>query len=709
MRKKLVKNIAHQELVEHYSDTIKRWILRALYELKGHTLMNTRYGIDEYERVLSLLGLKDLLEKYEDEPLPKKTLRKTLKPLYEQYEALSDNKKTTLSKNIDALGELVDLNETEKALLNFGVLLHSVRELEDVTDILGDIAAPLVPHVLSVILGEDRAAVRQALEKDGLLNRTGLFRLQSDSRTQLIYQINMMSDISDVLLNADQPDIMKALSPFFIPAKVSTLTKDDYAHIKEDYQLIANYLHNANHNSQKGVNILIFGAPGTGKTEMARTLASEINSELYEVSLQHNNNEDDDEGGRFDAYLLCQHVLKRKPNTLILFDEIEDTFIRDGNMERFGIRTSTDAKKGKHNHILEINDIPTIWISNVISHIDEAIIRRFDFVLEVKTPPKSTRITMLKRYTADLPVSQAWIERIAINDKLAPALIARAVKVAKTLNHHEQTVVEQQIERVLSNTLNAMGYNKNLSARSHQAISYRLDALNPDYDLGALQLGLQDVNRGCFCLYGPSGTGKSEFVHQLADKLDKALLIKRASDVLDPYVGMTERNIKAMFEQAEDEDAILLLDEADSFLRDRNLSRESWEVTQVNELLTQMEQFRGLFFCTTNLMENLDQASIRRFDLKIKFDYLKPLQSWLLFQQTLQDCGQEIINDIDQPYWEKKVLALQGVTPGDFATVSRQNRFSKQALNAEQLFQGLEREIRFKQYGAFKGIGFIQS
>ncbi|HHC74976.1 MAG TPA: AAA family ATPase, partial [Thiothrix sp.] len=592
--KELVKSVAHQELVEHYGDTIKCWILRTLYELKGYSLMNTRYGVDEYERVLSLLDLKELFEKYEDEALPKKVLRKALKPLYEKHEGMVKNRETILSKNIDALGDLIDLNQTEKALLNFGVLLHSVRELEDVTDILGDIATPLVPQVLAVILGAERVAVRHALEKEGLLNRTGLFRLQGDSRrNQLLYQIDMMSDISDVLLNTDQPDIMKALSPFFTPAKASTLTRDDYSHIKEDYELTASYLKRVSQNKKIGVNILIFGAPGTGKTEMARTLATEINSELYEVSLQNNDNEDEDRG-RFDAYLLCQHVLKRKPNTLILFDEIEDAFIRDGNLERFGIRTSTNAKKGKHNHILEVNDIPTIWVSNVISHIDEAIIRRFDFVLEVKTPPKSTRITMLKRYTADLPVSQKWIERIAANDKLAPALIARAVKVAKTLNNSEQAVVEQQIERVLSNTLNAMGYNKNLSARSHQAISYRLEALNPDYDLAELQLGLQNVNQGCFCLYGPSGTGKSEFVHQLADKLDKPLLIKRASDVLDPYVGMTERNIKAMFEQAEDETAVLLLDEADSFLRDRNLSRESWEVTQVNELLTQMEQFRGL-------------------------------------------------------------------------------------------------------------------
>ena len=59
--------------------------------------------------------------------------------------------------------------------------------------------------------------------------------------------------------------------------------------------------------------------------------------------------------------------------------------------------------------------------------------------------------------------------------------------------------------------------------------------------------------------------------------------------------------------------AVLILDEAASFLADRRDARANWEITQVNELLTQMEAHNGVFICTTNLMERLDPASLRRF------------------------------------------------------------------------------------------------
>ena len=49
-----------------------------------------------------------------------------------------------------------------------------------------------------------------------------------------------------------------------------------------------------------------------------------------------------------------------------------------------------------------------------------------------------------------------------------------------------------------------------------------------------------------------------------------------------------------------------------------------------------MEDFEGLFVCSTNLMDVFDQASLRRFDLKIKFDYLRPEQAWIMFQQVAE-------------------------------------------------------------------------
>ena len=694
------------EISKQYQPIVERWILRTLLDLRGYSMMNMRYGVDEYENFFNFIGLGHLVEKYEDDRLKKKKLRKLLKPLHKKNAALGEIKKGALFGNIDKLSELIGMSATEKQLLSFCLLLNTVREIETVTEVLGTLSSANIINALAVILELNPTDVRKSLSSDSLLYRTGLVRLSRDTG-ELFYQLVSMGDIYEALLDESEPDMMSSLTRFFAPSKAATLERDDFAHLQQDYQLLHRYLKISTSQHKKGVNILIYGVPGTGKTELVRTLATSLKMNLYEVAVDAKTDsyDDEEENSRMDSYRLCLQVLKRKKNTLILFDEIEDAFIRDGNMERFGIRTNTNAKKGSLNHILESNLLPTLWVSNVISHIDEAIIRRFDYVLELKIPPKSTRFSIIKKHIGDLDVSEEWIDRVSNNESLAPALISRAISVVKTLGEKKQQQIEASMERILSNTLHAMGYDKNLSNPHPSVLTYRLDALNPDYNLKDLQQGLGKKPAGTFCLYGPSGTGKSEFVHQLADVLDKPLLIKRASDLLDPYVGMTERNICNMFEQAKYDQSILLLDEADSFLRDRALSRESWEVAQVNELLTQMEQFTGLFFCTTNLMEVLDQASLRRFDLKIKFDYLKPDQVWILFQQTLADAKNGTISK--EKILKNKIRALQGVTPGDFATVVKQNRFTAKKLTADDLLDALMREIKFKQHGAFKEIGFM--
>ncbi len=694
------------EISKQYKPVVERWILRTLLDLRAYSMMSTRYGLDEYDNIFTFIGLGYLVEKYEDKRLKKKKLRKLLKPLHQKNAALQDIKRGALFDNIEKLAQLVGMNATEKELLSFCLLLNMVREIENVTEILGSLSSANIINALAIILEIKTSQVRKALAPDGLLYRTGLIRLSRDTG-ELFYQLITMGDLQEVLVDESKPDMMKSLTRFFAPSQKATLTMKDFEHLDKDCQLMCRYLQATNKKRKKGVNILIYGVPGTGKTELVRTLADTLKMSLYEVAVDVGTDsyDEDDQRSRMDSYRLCLQVLKRKKDTLILFDEIEDAFIRDGSMERFGIRTSTNAKKGSLNRILESNALPTLWVSNVISHIDEAIIRRFDYVLELKIPPKSTRFRIIKKHLGDLNVSEQWIDRISNNESLAPALISRAINVVKTLGETKQEKIEASMERVLSNTLNAMGYDKNLSNPHPSVLSYRLEAVNPDYNLEKLQQGLQQNPIGTFCLYGPSGTGKSEFVHQLAKVLDKPLLIKRASDLLAPYVGMTERNICDMFEQAKYDQSILLLDEADSFLRDRTLSRESWEVAQVNELLTQMEQFNGLFFCTTNLMEILDQASLRRFDLKIKLDYLKPDQIWILFKQTLADAKCDSIKN--EKGLINKIRSLQGVTPGDFATVVKQNRFSPQKLTAMQLLEALEREIKFKQYGAFKEIGFM--
>jgi SpoVK/Ycf46/Vps4 family AAA+-type ATPase len=236
-------------------------------------------------------------------------------------------------------------------------------------------------------------------------------------------------------------------------------------------------------------------------------------------------------------------------------------------------------------------------------------------------------------------------------------------------------------------------------------MGYRIDALNADHDLGTMLSGLNHHPQARLCLYGPPGTGKTALGHHMAEVLNMPLLVKRASDLLDALVGKTEHNIAKMFREANKERAILMLDEADSFLRDRKGAKRSWEVTQVNELLTQMESYEGIFICSTNLMNDLDEASIRRFDFKIKLDYLKPGQALLLFRQALKDMGSSVPG-AGSP-WQQKLSRLSNLTPGDFALVLRQHRIVADSLTASTLYTALEKESRFKQGDHAKaGIGF---
>jgi len=173
------------------------------------------------------------------------------------------------------------------------------------------------------------------------------------------------------------------------------------------------------------------------------------------------------------------------------------------------------------------------------------------------------------------------------------------------------------------------------------------------------------------------------------------------SDLVAPFVGETEQNLARAFAAAQLEDAVLLFDEVDSFLQDRKKARQSWEITAVNEMLTQMESYQGLFIASTNLMQDLDEASIRRFDLKIHFDYLKPQQIRDLFTShlkamKLKDPAGSAVNQL---------LGEGALTPGDFALVARRARFQPFAT-AQQMAVALIQEVRLKRQTQ-RPIGFV--
>ena len=210
---------------------------------------------------------------------------------------------------------------------------------------------------------------------------------------------------------------------------------------------------------------------------------------------------------------------------------------------------------------------------------------------------------------------------------------------------------------------------------------------------------------GTLCFYGPPGTGKTALAEHIALSLQRPLMIRQASDIVSKYVGETEQNMAKMFDEAQTEEAILLLDECDSFLRSRRQAERSYEISEVNEMLQGMERFTGVFICTTNLFQDLDEAALRRFTFKIQFKPLTTPQRERMFIVEALDGDATRFTDERR----QRLRQLEALAPGDFASVKRQVDVLGEGFEPDEFLSQLEAEHRVKpEVRQQRGIGFVR-
>ncbi len=611
-----------------------------------------------------------------------------------EMESKPVSRKGALYANIQRLAKFVNLSAAEQEVLAFAVLLRSQACLRECAESFQDLTIGSVKDALAEILRLDRAEIRRALAEYGTLCSAGIVRFDH-TESDLTGILDLLPGL-DASLLGETADSKTLFKNYFVPAMPTALAPEDFPHLQEDFVLLRDVLATALWLNHSGINMLLYGETGTGKTEFAKMLAAELGAHLMTIGHENVNSDLEEIHLRFRSYQLSQKVLAHKAKSMILFDEVEDVFTEI--MPALLGRSHSGTFKAWTNEVLESNPRPALWVCNNVSHIDPAFRRRFSYTLHFRTPPRSIRRSILVKHLGSvLTVSSEWIDRMAGNDALTPAMIKQACKVAELSGKNEPAVLESLMERVFHRSLEVQGQRAEFKSFGQSIITrYSLDFLNPSQNLAELIQGVKQKPAGRLCLYGPPGSGKSAFAHYVAEQVDKPLVQKHASDLLDCWVGATEKHIAEMFRQAKEEDAVLLLDEGDSFLQDRRGAHHSWEVTQVNELLVQMEAFEGLFICSTNLMDSLDQAVLRRFDLKISFGYLKPHQAWDMF--VLAVTGSK--SDNPAPHISEAVRSrlarLTNLTPGDFATVIRQACVLGRRYNAEQLLAALEEECLAK-------------
>ncbi|MFZ9839623.1 MAG: AAA family ATPase [Opitutaceae bacterium] len=588
--------------------------------------------------------------------------------------------------SVAAVGKLLDLSAPECLVLAFILMLGTESTLEVAANCLGhDLDDRMADHAVATATGLTAAEVGRVFSAHSRLMSCQLLK-RDRSSLRLLGTWDWPSRGLASARREPKFDPLKALRDRVVPAPGPAMAWANFTHLGDLGASLRTYLSEALRTGRKGVNVLLHGPPGCGKTQLVRLLGRELGAEVYEVSTEDADGDPIGSGSRLQALRVAQEFTARR-RALLCFDEIEDVFPRPFPFGFGGQRSG--AFKGWMNRMLEQNATITFYLTNAVEALDAAYIRRFDFTLELKVPPQAAREAQLK----DLPVAVAppTLARLAEHPQLTPAVIQRAAGVVAAVTAATPGLdASRQLEALVNQTLRAQGHST-LKAHAAAPEVYDPRFINSDVNPVDLVEGLRTAGAGRLCLYGPPGTGKTAFALHLARSLGRGLLVRRASDLLSPFVGVAEKQIAAAFREAGESGAVLLIDEVDSFLQDRSRAQRNWEVTEVNEFLTQMESFTGIFVASTNLISGFDPAALRRFDLKAKFDHLRPEQAVELLgahlaAAGLPAAGTELAGGVGR---------VRAWARGDFAGVARQHRF-RPLRSPDDWAAALEAECRHK-------------
>ena len=614
------------------------------------------------------------------------------------------SRSTLVEQNIDVLGRLLQLNAAERALLLYGTLARYQRELRGALVEFKVNTAQEAFAAIAEVAGVDPHEVAEALRVGSRLERVGMIE-------NLIAEHNI-TDLSDLMKVSEQlpPVLMRAydgpqdlMAVFTRPVAPSPLQRADFDFIAEDVGILATLLRHAVAQGQPGVNVLIYGPPGTGKTELAKVAAREAGLTLYEVEYADRDGNALTGRDRYRSLQISQVFLKASRDVALLFDEVEDVFPHlSGDAAHLMARLDAAlevpapmAVNGKAwvNQILESNPVPVLWITNRIEHIDPAFRRRFQYHLELTSPPPGARLGLVRKALEELPVPDGFAERLAERRGLTPAQVRTAVRFARLAGDEaaaDALANERLVSRQLLHADKALGLVDVSPQARPAAARYSLDLIHCEcrFALPRLIEALRRRGLGTLCFHGPPGSGKTALAEHIAAELQRPLMVRLASDLMSKYVGETEQNMARMFEAAAAEGAVLLLDEADSFLRSRRMAERHYEVSEVNEMLAGMERHAGLFICTTNAFDDLDEAALRRFSFKIRFKPLRPDQRLTMFERELGRSPDEAQAD--------RLRALDALTLGDFAAVRQQAEILGEALSPDEFLTLLEAEHRVK-------------
>ncbi len=539
--------------------------------------------------------------------------------------------------------------------------------------------------------------MRQHFSNSSILSRTGI--LDKNCRRA---DVNINDSISDYLVGLSEVGLTDR---FFKEERFDSnpLALEDHLIKSENIELLKNLMKRGG-----GANVFLHGEPGTGKTEFAKSLAKKLGKRLYILASGDSEERRHQETFRRIALVAAENIINHE-SSIILIDEADALL----NLEETTFFASQNGDKAWINDFLDNTKAKIIWISNKSRRIERSTRRRFNFTIHFDD------FNVQKR-------KKIWQTQIDVNEidflddhqvqKLASKFSLNAGQIALTLRDTKSFINEDLLkkEQAFDTIENILSHHEDFSGSKKEDFlaiprAYNANVLNTSIPAPQIVKSLrgfhkrlieddlpEDIKNFNLLFYGSPGTGKTEFAKFLAQELGMGLVTKRASDLLSMWVGGSEKNIAASFRQAERENAILFLDEADSLFINRKNATRSFETSRTNQLLVEMENFKGILICSTNFKKDLDEAAARRFSQKIYFDAMEADSKVTFFESYLE-------RTLDCESNKERVRQIPNVTPGDFKAV--RNRMIFEGLESpEEIIEALEQEVSHKETNA-KRIG----
>lgn len=643
------------------------------------------------------------------------TLKAYLEEKKVELESLGDLEPPAALQNMMQLAEYMDFSQTDRDVLQYIYCLEQDPHLSSISSNLCRKEEALGALISVMFANEkDHKKYSQALSAEGKFQKYGLMYKTPDNIFPGFHD--------DVVSKLAVPDLEKDdIIRILIGSPANTeLEYEDFAYMGAELDMACEMLKKAVSQGEKGVNILLYGPAGGGKSELSKVIAKKIGLPLFSVGEEEGYGQDkkiadmDEDYGysgsftekdnsttgkrRLGELLRAQSLLSGGNACIVHFDEIEDLLMK-------GTDTSKSAdteSKIAINRLFENNPVPVIWNGNDPEKFHQAVRDRVSFSIYMDHPPIVVRRKIWERQAniQKVDFKPEELDQLAREYDASPRKITLAIKAAKLTGKGIET-----IEMVLPASARITTGSR-LSIQDDLSVSGNYDEAFSNLSKGnegqlATPALLQKGKAGTpFSLFvqGPKGSGLKSYTRFIAEKLSMNPLEYSMEDLATPTQQSTpEMHVMSAFANAIDRRRLLCINDIEHLSSNPD-SLTAWSRDHLVNVFAAQARTHKLPFAvtTTKSMSSFPEALTALFSDNVTTGFM----------------NRDHIRDAFRKFFQTEVPegdshSLKGLVVSDFVYAQKSLiRYEPGTLSGEKCVELLKQQERIRMDKGANKFGF---